>query len=346
MFLTIRSSLLLFFVSLAIYGCGSAQRTVTQPTIGPNLPVSTTTFAASSSKNNIPLKGVVLVKNTDKQLYYLSNLGDSETTPLDIPINNRGIALSPNGKMIVYIPNTSRDLYLLDINTMTSAPLLNSNNYWTGIGLAWSKDNQSIVFSCGVQGTMGLSLCLVNIKNPKNVQVLIKSEIFGATNILDGVFSPSWSNDESKIAFLAVRSLPSSGGKSIPRRDIWLFDISTQSAQKIFSDQTDGISYIFNPIFLPSDNSILFSGRKEQFNTLYKYEISSQQVKDIVLLNTNNNTDIVDFVLSPDAKSLLIHSPLQGDSAQDIPTLFFLDGRFQEQLNSLAGFQVISWSAQ
>ena len=107
-----------------------------------------------------------------------------------------------------------------------------------------------------------------------------------------------------------------------------------------------GYPILFNPIFLPSDNSILFSGRKEQFNTLYKYEISSQQVKDIVLLNTNNNTDIVDFVLSPDAKSLLIHSPLQGDLAQDIPTLFFLDGRFQEQLNSLAGFQVISWSAQ
>ncbi len=307
----------------------------THPSLEPTLPVSNTSVAAQSS-NHIQINGIALVK--DEQHYYLSNLDSSEMTPLDLPVNNHGMALSPNGQMIAFMPNNSHGLYILDLNTKVSTPLLVD----TGIGLAWSMDNETIAFSCRVQGTIGFSLCLVNIKDAQNVQVVVKSETLGAVDSTDGVFSPSWSSDNQKIAFLAVKALPSSGGKSIPKRDIWLFDVSSQRAQKTFDDQPHGISYIFQPVFLPNENAILFSGRKDKFNSVFKYKIGSQQTED--LTQTGASFDLVDFVLSPDEKTFLGQSPLSNDPSQYVPTLYSIGGQQLEQLNSLKNLQIVSWS--
>ncbi|HKY56235.1 MAG TPA: hypothetical protein VJM08_18095, partial [Anaerolineales bacterium] len=190
---------------------------------------------------------------------------------------------------------------------------------------------------------LGLSLCLIDMMNENVIQILVKSELLGASDTVDGAISPSWSNDSQKIIFLSSISLPSSGGKAVATRNIWLFDISTQTAELVLSDNTDEISYIFNPIFLSGDNSVLFSGRREQFNTIFKYDIDSRKIRD--LTSTGNSFDLVNFVLSPDENSFLVHIPSPSNSTQYVPTRYSLDGHWQEQLNSLANFQVISWIA-
>jgi Tol biopolymer transport system component len=249
---------------------------------------------------------------------------------------------------IVFVTITENPiLYLFNIKDQTSSALINSVDFQPGIGLAWSPDGQSIVFSCRVQNTLGLSLCLVNITNSENIRVLVKSEILGASDIVDGATSPSWSSDKQKIVFLSS-STPSSsslGEKIVSTRDIWLFDFSTNSAKLVFSNNTEGISYIFTPVLLSEENSILFSGREDNFNTLFNYKIDSHQTQNIMF--TDNSFDLVDFVLSPDRKSFLVHVPTLENSTQNfIPTLYSMDGHLLKQLNSLTNFQVISWSIQ
>jgi WD40 repeat protein len=334
----------LFLISFVFYGCSPLSQPLILSDAETGIPIATT-------PSSLPLferekKGLFLLKDVDSQNYYITNLTGTSMIPLDMPADIRGLDMSPNGQTIAYIPNENPTLYLLDTKSKIVNILVDSLEFQPGIGLAWSPDSQNIVFSCRVQGTSGLSLCLVNVMNKENVQILVESETLSVSDVLDGAISPSWSNDGQKIVFLSSNTSPSSlGGKMVLAKDIWLFDFSTNTAKLIFPNNTEGISHIFTPVFLSENNSILFSGRKDNFNTLFDYEIASQQIQNI--MPTYNDFDLVDFILSPDGKSFLVHIPTPENPAQSfVPTLYSVDGHLLEQLNFLANFQVISWSSQ
>ncbi len=334
--------ILLFLISFIFYGCSPLSQSLEQH----NAETTRIAITTASSLSEGEKKDLFLIKSVDTQIYYITNLSGVSTIPLNIPSNIRGLAMSPNGQTIAYITNENPILYLFNIKNQTSSALTDSIDFQPGIGLAWSPDSQSIVFSCRLQNTLGLSLCLVNITNSENIQVLVKSEILGASDMLDGATSPSWDSDRQRIVFLSSSTSPSSlGGKIISTKDIWLFDFSTNSTKLVFPNNTEGISYIFTPVLLSEDNSILFSGREGNFNTLFDYKIDSHKTQNIMF--TDNSFDLVDFVLSPDRKSFLVHVPTLENSIQNfIPTLYSIDGHLLKQLNSLTNFQVISWSIQ
>jgi|GEM_PF-6076472 len=335
---------ILILVSFVFYSCSPLQQLSESPDTMTGMPIATISFALPSFEGLNA--GLFLLKNVDSQNYYISGPNGSEQIQLDILTNIRGLAMSPNGQIIAYIPNENPVLYLLDTKSKTVNVLVDSIDFQPGIGLAWSPDSKSIVFSCRVQGTLGFSLCMVNITDKENIQIVVKSDTLSASDILDGAISPSWSRDGQKIAFLSS-STPSFslGEKTVSAKDIWLFDFSANSANLIFKNDTEGISHIFTPVFLSENNSILFSGRKDRFNTLFDYNIDSQYIQNITF--TDNSFDLVDFVLSPDGKSFLVHIPAPENSAQSfVPTLYSIDGHLLEQLNSLANFQIISWSSQ
>lgn len=346
------ASKMLFLISFVFYGCSPVLQSSKLPNVETKIPTATTPSSLSLFESE--KKELFLLKNVVLQNYYITDLSETGMIPLDIPTNIRGLAMSPNGQIIAYIPNENPILYLLDTNSKIANILIDSIDFQPGIGLAWSPDSQNIVFSCKVQGTLGLSLCLVNIMNKENIQVLVKSEKLSASDVLDGAISPSWSSDGQKIIFLSLSTPPSSlgrktvstkGRKTVSTKDIWLFDFSTNTAKLIFPNDTEGISHIFTPVFLSENNSILFSGRKDNFNTLFEYKIDSQYIQNITF--TDNSFDLVDFVLSPDEKSFLVHIPTPENSAQSfVPTLYSIDGHLLEQLNSLANFQIISWGSQ
>jgi WD40 repeat protein len=288
-------------------------------------------------------KDFLLIKTLDQQ-FYISDLKKNGMTPVGLPANLRAIALSPNGNTIAYVPNEDPALYLFNISTKRSDRLINSDKARLGSGLAWSPDGQKIAFSCGVPETSGFSLCLIDIAHKDDVQILVKSESLHASDVYDGVYSPAWDQAGQKIVFLSSNPAPNSGGKIVPPRDIWLFDISKQTINRIFSDGSAGITLIFNPDFLPGDDSILFSGRKEKFNTIFRYELNTQKLQNIT--SSDNSFDIVNFVLSPDGKSFLVSIPEPGNSGQDyMPTVYSDDGQLLEQLPSLKNAQVYSWGA-
>lgn len=336
-------SKMLFLISFVFYGCSPVLQPSKLP-VETRIPTATTPSSLSLFESE--KKELFLLKNVVLQNYYITDLSETGMIPLDIPTNIRGLAMSPNGQIIAYIPNENPLLYLLDTNSKIANILIDSIDFQPGIGLAWSPDSQNIVFSCRVQGTLGLSLCLVNIMNKENIQILVKSEKLSVSDVLDGAISPSWSSDGQKIVFLSSSTPPSSlGGKTVSTKDIWLFDFSTNTAKLIFPNDTEGISHIFTPVFLSVNSSILFSGRKDNFNTLFDYKIDSQYIQNITF--TDNSFDLVDFVLSPDGKSFLVHIPTPENSAQSfVPTLYSIDGHLLEQLNSLANFQIISWGSQ
>ncbi len=333
---------LLFLVSFVFYGCYPLSRPLELPNTETGTPIATTSLPLFESEK----KGLFLLKNVDSQNYYIADLTETGMIPLDIPANIRGLDMSPNGQTIAYIPNENPALYLLDTKSKTANVLVDSIKFQPGTGLAWSPDSQNIVFSCRVQGTLGLSLCLVNVMNKENIQILVKSETLSASDVLDGAISPSWSSDGQKIVFLSSSARSSSAGeKTVSAKDIWLFDFSTNTVKLIFPNDTEGVSHVFTPVFLSENNSILFSGRKDNFNALFNYEIDSQHMQNIT--STDSGFDLVDFILSPDEKSFLVHIPTPENPTQSfVPTLYSVDGRLLERLHSLANFQIISWSSQ
>jgi len=335
---------LLFLISFVFYSCSSLPAHSTLPAIETEKAITTASPPLPQLEN--VRKEIFLIKDMDSGNYYITGPSGTDRIQVDIPANTRGLSMSPNGRMIAYISSENSILYLLDIEKKITQALVDSIVFQPGTGLAWSPDSQNIVFSCRVQVTSGLSLCLVNITNKENTQILVTSETLKASDVFDGAISPSWSSDGQIIVFLSSNTPPAAlGGKTVSTKDIWSFDFSTNVAKLVFKNGTEGISHIFAPFLLSEKHSVLFSGRKDRFNVLFNFSIDSQYIQNIT--STNNGFDLVDYVLSPDKKFFLIYTPIVKDSVQSfVPTLFTIDGQLLKQLNSLTNFQIISWGSQ
>jgi Tol biopolymer transport system component len=335
---------LLFLISFIFYSCSSLPAHSTLPAIETEKAITTASPPLPQSEN--VRKEIFLIKDMDSGNYYITGPSGTDRIQVDIPANTRGLSMSPNGRMIAYISSENSILYLLDIEKKITQALVDSIVFQPGTGLAWSPDSQNIVFSCRVQGTSGLSLCLTGMINKENIQTLVKSKTLSATGLLDGAISPSWSGDGQKIVFLSSTMPPSlSGVKTVAEKDIWLFDFSTNNIKLILQNDPEGISSIFQPVYLSENNSILFSGQQQNFNTIFDYSIDSHQTQNII--PADGGFDLINFVLSPDGKSFLVHIPTMKNSAQNfVPTLYSIDGQLPRQLNSLADLQIISWVSQ
>lgn len=159
---------------------------------------------------------------------------------------------------------------------------------------------------------------------------------------LDWVYCLKWDRLSQKIVFFDFKPYKIQRGKTAPTKDIRLFDLSTHTSKPVFSETTEVITHILNLVFLLENNSILFSGRKEIFNTLYRYDINSQKLQIITL--TGNSFDIVNFVLSPDGKLLLVSIPSYENPIQNyISTIYSIEGQLLAQLTLIKNAQVYSW---
>jgi Tol biopolymer transport system component len=341
----IRNLCLLFLISFGLYGCIPSEKTLPQSVASPI--VATPPLAPPSPEQQ--KKEILLVDNTSQQRYYVSDFSGAEMTPLELPAELEAVSMSPDGRMVAYIPaNYGGDpaaIYLLDINSKKTTKLTNSDDIILGIGsLSWSPDSQEIAFSCWVKkGIEGLSLCSASATNLEMIKVLVKAETLNVSQRSDGAMSPAWNSDGSKIVFQSSRTpaVLAEGVKTQVPVDLWMFDVASQQAKRIFISDTSGISMIGRGIFLPGENAILFSGRKDTYATIFKYDLDTQKIQDITA--SGNRYDIGDIVLSPDGKTFLADIPLPADSSQYVPTLFSIDGGLIRQLDSLKNMQVVSW---
>ncbi|MGC1376562.1 MAG: hypothetical protein WA821_10070 [Anaerolineales bacterium] len=309
-------------------------------------PAAPTPLASPSPEQQ--KKNILLIYNVDKRRYYLSDFSGAPMTPLDLPAEIDGISLSPDGRAVAYIPSTYKDpaaIYLLDINSKKTTKLTNSDDITLGLGLpGWSPDSQEIAFSCWVHGDKGLSLCSVD--RTGTIKVLVKSEALNASDMPDGARSPSWSADGSQILFLSSRSPVAlgEGTKTEVPNDLWLFDVARQQAKCIFVSGTAGISMIGRGISLPDENAILFSGRKDSHNTIFKYTFDTQKIQDVTASGKRYDLDIA--ALGPDGKTFVTTIPLSDDGTQYVPVLYSVDGALIRQLDALKNLQVVSWGQQ
>jgi Tol biopolymer transport system component len=331
--------LFVLFTSLSACAARETQSPGTMPTL-----------AASPEAQK---KEILLLNKTDRQHYYLSDFSGSEIIPLELPGEMDTISMSPDGRMVAYMPVTSGEnarstIYLLDINSKKAMKLTDSRvMVLSGALLAWSPDSREILFSCGMQGTKGISICSTDITGPDAVKVLVKSEVLNVANMLDGAVAPSWSAEGSKIVFQSFRTPLTmvEGVKTEVPVDLWTFDIATQQAKRVFVSDTDGIAMIMRPVFLPGENAVLFSGRKDTYNTIFKYDLDTQEIQDITA--SGHRFDLTDILLNPDGKTFLTYIPVPDDGSQGyVPVLYSVDGVLIKQLDALKNMQVISWGEQ
>ncbi|MGC1378015.1 MAG: hypothetical protein WA821_17415 [Anaerolineales bacterium] len=340
-----------FLIAFALYGCAPAPQMPAQPAASPtaaSLSVTASTPSAQPSPER-QKKEILLVYNTDQRRYYLSDFSGAEMTPLELPAEIDSIAMSPDGRGVAYVPTVYGEdraaIYLLDINSKKASKLTDTSVTIPGTQLmAWSPDSQKILFSCWVKETTGLSLCSADLTG--TIKILIKPEVLNVSGDHDGANAPAWSMDSSKIVFQSSRS-PSvlvEGVKTEAPVDLWVFDVASQQARRIFVDGTAGISMIMRPVFLPDENAVLFSGRKDTYNTIFKYNLDTQKVQDITA--SGNRYDMTNIVLSPDGKTFWAYIPLSNDGSQYVPALYSVDGALIKQFDALKNLQVVSWGEQ
>jgi Tol biopolymer transport system component len=291
-------------------------------------------------------QGSLLILDTNTHQYSIFNLETKEKILLDLPKKLRSIDLSPNGQWVAYISREGNTLTILNIKTMKRAHLIHSpeSDVQLGSSLAWSPDSKSVVFSCNVRGTLGLSLCRMEVSASQDaIEILVSSETLRASDVFEGVYSPSWSQDGKKIIFLSIYESVLTNGKNGSVADIWVFDFLDHSTQMLIKDGKEEITFIFEPVFLANLNSILFSGRQGEFNSIFKYDIDTQSIQAVTPLE--NNFDLVDYVISPDAKWFIASIPSGMQPEQVfVPTLFSIQGETLQPIDWLDQVRVIDWA--
>lgn len=326
--------------------------TSTSPTI-PALEVSTPPAAkptAAATESGAQKKQVLLIKN--EQGYYLSDFSGAKGIALKLPVEIEIISMSPDGRMIAYLPtahgNELYSIHIFDIASGRDKKLSIADDMMIGpMGMSWSPDGREIAFTCVKIGSQnGLSLCSVDATEAELSKVLVKSGGLDAKEYTDGANSPSWSADGKTIAFQSARSpaVPSNGGKLQKPIDFWLFDVVSQQAHRVFVGGTAGISLLAQPFFLPGENALLFSGRKETYDTLFKYNLDTQEIQDITA--TGKRYNIWNTLLSPDGKTFVANIMLAADGTDFVPALFSLDGTIIKQFDALKNIQIVSWGEQ
>jgi Tol biopolymer transport system component len=290
-------------------------------------------------------QGSLLILDTNTQ-YSIFNLETKEKILLDLPKNLRSIDLSPNGQWVAYISREGNTLTILNIKTMKRAHLIHSpeSDVQLGISLAWSPDSKSVVFSCNVRGTLGLSLCRMEVSASQDaIEILVSSETLRASDVFEGVYSPSWSQDGKKIIFLSIYESVLTNGKNGSVADIWAFDLLDNSTQMLLKEGNEEITFIYEPVFLANPNSILFSGRRGEFNSIFEYDIDTQSIQTVTSLE--NNFDLVDYVISPDAEWFIASIPRGMQPEQVfVPTLFSVHGEAPQPIDWLDHARVVDWA--
>lgn len=102
-------------------------------------------------------------------------------------------AISPNGKLIVFVGDESKSLYVMNAD---GEQIQNVYRTTTEVGWpSWSFDSQKIVFASGVNGYK--NLFIMNADGTGVEQI---------TNVLANDLAPSFSSDGNQIAFSSTRS--------------------------------------------------------------------------------------------------------------------------------------------
>ncbi len=159
-------------------------------------------------------------------------------------INNSG-SLSPNADRVAYLSNRSGffDIYLASARTGQPLAKLVSGQksgrmeelHWLRPGITWSPDGRYLAFAAKDRARDVLHL--VDVAKRK----VVRSISFD----LDGLFSPDWSADGSKIAFAGSRA-----GAS----DIYVVDLDTGGLRNLTNDIFSDLA----PRWSPDGNEIAF----------------------------------------------------------------------------------------
>lgn len=320
-----KKNLALFFVFLT--ACSANTKPTT---IQPTRVIQATPILFESSD-------VVLYEDSD-QLYVSTLDGNIRQTiqPIE-PIVSA--LLSPDAKYLVYVTKQSRDIFLVDLENNKENKLVAASDAVYAVGMAWSPDGKTIAFSCKPNEAQALYLCAVDIAT-RQLTILINLESSGI-NIPDGVISPAWSNDGSRIVYLLTKSPPVSSVKSSARHDVNVLDLKSSKTKPMFQDGDQDISLIFSPHFLSDNKTIIFSGKKNERNSIYKIDGKTFEVSQVISEKFQVGGNIT---LSPDRTAFLVFAKLDNtENSSFISAIFSLDGELLQQLNLPLNAQVFSW---
>lgn len=179
---------------------------------------------------------------------------------------NTSSAISPNGDKIAFISDRQETAELIVISSIDGRILkrLVKAEYSSGYeglhlyqgGIAWSPDEKYISFAAKAQGED-----VLYIINARNGRVYKKFKLK-----LDGIYSPKFSPDGSKIIFSGLKD---------SYLDIYLLDVKTGNLEKL----TDDIYTDKFPDF-SSEQKIIFVSDRPDSNEEYHYGSYSVFIKE------------------------------------------------------------------
>lgn len=162
---------------------------------------------------------------------------------------NNSPALSPNGEYLAFLSDRSDffDVYLMrTFDGKVIRKLVHGQRtgqfeelHWLRPGITWSPDGKQIALAA--KAGANDAVFIISVDDGKIVRKIVRES--------DGIFSPSWSPDGSKISFIYVQN-----GSS----DLALYDLTTNSFELL----TDDIFDDADPSWSPDSRSIIFTSNR------------------------------------------------------------------------------------